>query len=223
MAFISETFVFLLVMMAASLVQTASGFGYGIIAMAVLPHMLPYAQATALSSLAATIMSSTIAWQNRQYIRFKIMLPALVTNIIVSSLMIILFVGKVDAILEKMLGVLPTVRNGLVAGSIGGIGAGLFGIGGPPTIVYLLSALDTKEEYRACISLHFAISGVTMAITRVFNGIITLQVLEYLVLALIALFVGVWLGNKIFRRLDDKSLRNIVYIFMVISGLKLLL
>ena len=44
MPFISETLVFLLVMMAASLVQTASGFGYGIIAMAVLPHMLPYAQ-----------------------------------------------------------------------------------------------------------------------------------------------------------------------------------
>ena len=241
MAFVSDTLVFLLVMMAASLVQTASGFGYGIVAMAVLPHMLPYAQATALSSLAATIMSSTVAWQNRQHIRFKIMLPALVTNIIVSSLMIILFVGKVDDILEKMLGVLlillsfyfifisnkisikPTVRNGLIAGSIGGVGAGLFGIGGPPTIVYLLAALETKEEYRACISLHFAISGVTMGITRVFNGIITLQVLQYLVLALIALFVGIWLGNKIFRKLDDKSLRNIVYVFMVISGLKLLL
>jgi hypothetical protein len=56
--------------------------------------MLPYAQATALSSLAATIMSFTVAWQNRRYIRFKIMLPALITNIIVSALMIILFVGK---------------------------------------------------------------------------------------------------------------------------------
>jgi uncharacterized membrane protein YfcA len=117
----------------------------------------------------------------------------------------------------------PTVRNGLISGSIGGVGAGLFGIGGPPVIVYLLSALDTKEEYRACISLHFAISGVTMGITRVFNKIITLQVLQYLVLALIALFIGIWLGNKIFRRLDDRSLRNIVYVFMVLSGLKLLM
>jgi uncharacterized membrane protein YfcA len=236
-----EMSVFLFIMMAASLVQTASGFGYGIIAMAVLPHMLPYAQATALSSLASTVMSSTVAWQNRKYIRFKVMLPALVTNIIVSSLVITFFVGKVDSILQKMLGALlialsfyfifvsnklkikPTFMNGLIAGSIGGVGAGLFAIGGPPTIVYLLSALDTKEEYRACISLHFAISGVTMGITRALNGIITLRVLQYLVIALIALFVGIWLGNKIFRRINDRTLRSIVYLFMIISGLKLMI
>lgn len=233
--------VVLLTMLIGSTIQTTCGFGNGILVMAIVPFFIPFSQAAALSSMASVLLSSLIAYRDRRYLRHSVLWPVLLTSIAVSSFVIFLAVGKSEKLLLRMLGVLlivlsiyfmyyngkvrirPTLRNGIFSGILGGVGGGLFSIAAPPVVVYFLSAIDSKEEYRATTVMYFAVNSFTMTLTRAANGIITVPLMKIFLLMSFAIVAGVWLGNKIFNRINIDLLRRIVYAVMAVSGVTMLL
>jgi uncharacterized membrane protein YfcA len=230
----------MLTMFIGSTVQTTCGFGNGILVMTVFPFLLPFSQSAAISSMASVLLSSLIAVRSRKFIRFDVLWPLLLSGIAVSSGVIFLAVGKSDKLLIRMLGGLlillslyfiffdgkirikPSCTNGVAAGILGGIGGGLFSIAAPPVVVYLLSSLDLKEEYRATVTAYFAITGLSMTIVRALNGIVTWQLLKTFSAMSIAIVAGVLLGNRIFDRINVRLLRRLVYLVMAVSGLAML-
>lgn len=224
-----------------SFVQTVSGFGYGVLTMAILPYFVPYAQATAVCSMCGGTLSAMVALRCRDKIDYKLMWPMLAGHIVASTGAIWFSVGQSKETLMRLLGlaliglsvyflffndrlrIRPTRLNGVVAGALGGIGGGLFAIGGPPVVVYLLSATCDKETYRATIQAYFAISSVVLFVARLQSGIIDGYVVQLWALALAALAAGVWLGNLFFRRISPTVLRRSVYAMMAVSGIVMLL
>ncbi|MEG2204340.1 MAG: TSUP family transporter, partial [Oscillospiraceae bacterium] len=90
-----------------SVVQSTCGFGLGIVMMTVLPYLLPsYAQATALSSICSLAQASLVAWQDRVYLRWRIVLPPLLANVCASTAMILFAAGQSDEQLTRALGAL---------------------------------------------------------------------------------------------------------------------
>lgn len=62
----------------ASFIQRVSGFGFGIFIMTLLPYILPsYGESTALSGLLAMSQSAVVAWNARNNIVWKRVLPML--------------------------------------------------------------------------------------------------------------------------------------------------
>lgn len=226
---------------AGALIQATTGFGYGIVCMTVFPYIIPgYSQAIAVCSLCAATMSTLVAVKNYKKARPGIIIPLLIGFCIASALSIRFVKSQADGAMMKALGVIlvlvsiyfiffsgkirirPTFANGVIAGALGGIGAGMFGIGGPPVVIFLMSATEDKEVYRACSLTYFAIGSWYASGVRFANGIITGEVLMLWLIAIAALAAGTWLGNRIFDRINGKALIYAVYGFMAVSGVIML-
>ena len=233
--------IFLCAVFIASIIQGVSGFGFGIFVMTIFPFLFPtYTTGVTISSLLSLGTNSVIAFRMRKHICWKNLWIPVIFNVLCSTLAIVFSVGQSDAILKKMLGVFlilmsiylmfwggkikirPTKLNGAIAGSLGGILNGLFGMGGPPMVVYLLSCSESNEEYMGTIQTYFTLCGICTFGVRAANGMVTATTLQYSLIGLVALFAGVWASLKVFRKLNPNMLRKIVYGFMILSGIIML-
>ena len=224
-----------------ALIQTTTGFGFGIVCMAIFPYILPsFGQSVAISSLCAAPMSSVVALRCRKHVNLKMILPLFAGYSLAVAWSIRYSKTQSEGLLIRLLGVVlilvsvyfiffsntlrirPNFFNGFCMGIFCGIGAGMFGIGGPPAVIYLMSATQDKDEYRACSLAYFAIGSWYASGVRMFNGIINGQTVRWWMLALAALVVGVWAGNRLFYKINAKVLKRLVYGFMAISGLTML-
>ncbi len=218
-------------------VASVCGFGFGAVAMAAWPYLLPYAQSAAVSVLCSVTQAVMIAFPNRKHINFKTLLPCALTGLVASAAAAQFSVGAAEKIMVRALGLMliavsvysiffggkisirPTPRNGMIAGLVGGTCAGLFTVGGPPVAIYLLSSSADNQEYRATLNAHFCFtSGISTAV-RALNGVITATTIRLWLLVVAALALGLFLGDKIFKRLDARKLRVVVYAYLLVSGL----
>lgn len=232
---------FLFSCLTGSVIQTVSGFGFGIFVQAIFPYFMPSTSVgVAISALLSMVLSFIVAFRYRKFIDIKTLLPALAGFFVTSAVAILYFADKPDTILKKMLAVVlivmsiyffffsdkikirPTVRNGVVAGALGGILGGLFGMGGPPMVVYLLGVQDEPEKYMCNIQCYFTVTNLFATIIRVFAGIINVFVIKYWLIGLVAVFAGIYFGRKIFNKLSAALLRKLVYGFMAVSGIIML-
>ena len=117
----------------------------------------------------------------------------------------------------------PTVRSGAAMGLIAGIGNGLFGMGGPPAAVYMLSASREKESYMGSIQCYFLISNASTISVRVFHGDIALHHMPPILLGWAGILAGTWVGMQLFSRIPQPLLRKLVYAFVGVSGVMIIL
>ena len=226
---------------AGGVVASVCGFGFGVVVMAIWPYFLPYAQSVAVSALCGVSTAVMIAIPCWRHINFKTLLPCALAGLVASALSVQLSVGAAHKTMLHALGwvliavaiyniflggrirIKPTLRNGIIAGLIGGTGAGLFSVGGPPVAIYMLSSANDNQEYRATLNAHFCFTSGVSTVMRAVNGIITPTTLKMWLMVLAALALGLFLGNKIFKRLDAKKLRMVVYGYLLVSGATMVL
>ena len=223
--------------MCASFVQRVSGFGFGIFIMTILPFIMPsYGEATTLSGLLAAVQSLIVAIKMKKYISWKRLLPILITFIITSYFAVMFVTSINDQTLKRILGcilivvsiyfffisekvkVKPTLPIQISMGSISGMMGGFFAMQGPPAVLYFLASEKTKEEYIGITQAYFLIGNIMMTIFRAQSGFLTLAVGQAWCYAIVAVFIGTWLGTLVFNRLHIQVLRKVIYAYMAISG-----
>ena len=223
-----------------SIVMTVCGFGLGGVVMAIWPYLMLYSQSVAISGLCGLTTALIVVFTNFKYISFKKLLPCLAAGLVDAGIAVVLSVCAAEKIMTRSLGaallalscysiflggrihIRATPLNGMIAGTLGGILSGLFSVGGPPIAIYMLSAADSNDEYRATLNAHFC--GITIFATfmRYKSGIVTVDTIKIWMIILAALALGYYIGNKIFHKLDADKLRKIVYAYLALSGLTML-
>lgn len=242
----SQLLLLMLMSCGAAFVQRVSGFGFGIFIMTVLPYLLPtYGEATTLSGLLAMVTSVLIVARTWRHICWRKLLPILVTFLVV-SFFAVRFVAYADpstssgqaleGILRKMLGgvlifaavwflwlkervKLPTtlpVQVGM--GTLSGMMGGLFGMQGPPAVLYFVQTNQTKEAYIAMAQTYFLVGNAAMTLFRAHCGLLTTDVLTGWCWAVPAVIVGTWIGSVAFKHISLPRLRMLIYVYMAISG-----
>ncbi|MCR4824375.1 MAG: sulfite exporter TauE/SafE family protein [Bacteroidales bacterium] len=231
-----------LIVTAASFTQRVTGFGFGIVAMTVLPHLLPsFGEATALSGLLAVFTALIPAIQLRRQLPWRKLAVILLTFLLVSFFAVRL-VTRTDSLLLKHIlgGVLiavslyffflngrirlrPSLPVQLGMGTLSGLMGGLFAMQGPPAVIYFIGCADRKEEYIALTQWYFLIGNIAMSVYRAGSGLATPTVLRMWCIALPGVFLGLWLGTKVYARVRADLLRKIVYAFLALAGLAALL
>lgn len=222
----------------AAFVQRVSGFGFGIFIMTMLPYLLPsYGEATALSGMLAAVTSVIIVWHMHRYISWRKLVPILLTFLVVSwgAVQFVAMAG--DGMLKRILGLVlilaslyffclsekvrirPTLPMQLSLGTLSGVMGGLFGMQGPPAVLYFLASTERKEEYMALVQCYFLIGNLMMTLYRAQSGFVTSVVLQSWCWCLPAVLLGTWIGAKVFRLIPIKLLRKIIYAYMGVSGL----
>lgn len=226
----------------AAFIQRVSGFGFGIFIMTALPYLMPtYGEATTLSGLMAIITSAIIVSKMYKYIVWRKLLPILITFLVISWFAIQFVSLAGDGLLKRILGVVlilasiwffflsdkihisPSLPMQISMGTISGAMGGLFGMQGPPAVLYFLASAERKEEYMAMAQCYFLVGNVMMTVFRASHGFLTANVGIAWCYSIAAVLLGTWLGAMVFRKIPINLLRKIIYAYMGISGIIALL
>ena len=223
---------------ASSFTQRVTGFGFGILMMTLLPVLAPsYAEATALSGLLAIFTALVPAIQSRKSLNWKKLLPILLIFLVTSWLGVLLLARLDNSLMKHVVGgvliavslwffitggrirLAPTLPVQAGMGTLSGLMGGLFAMQGPPAVIYFLAVSDTKEEYIALTQWYFLIGNIFMAFFRAGSGFITPAVLKLWCVAIPGVFLGLFLGAKVYKKIRTEELRRVIYAFLLIAGL----
>lgn len=226
----------------ATFIQRVTGFGFGIVFMSVVPFLMPgYGEATALSGLLALVCALGSGIKVFRYLKWKKLIPILCTFFAVSLLAVNIVASVDNHTLKKILGVIlilvslyfifvngkfslkPTIPVQMCMGAASGLMGGLFGMQGPPAVIYFISSTDSKEEYMALTQWYFIFGNVAMALYRAGNGFMTADVFKLFAYGVPAVLAGLFLGSLMYRKMPVALLRKFVYAFIGIAGIAALL
>ena len=231
---------FILLAAGASFVQRTIGFGFGIFIMTVLPFLMPsYGEAVTLSGLLSLTSATVVMVKYLKYITWKRMLPIAAAFVIFSTIAIFLLDRIEGQAMRVILGIMlilislyfsffkdklqkiirPTKGWQFGAGTASGIMGGLFGMHGPPVVLYLISSEPDKDHYMGMIQTYAVITNIVMLIVRAFAGYVTPAVGGAYLYGIAGLAMGVIAGNWAYRRIPGKLFTYIVYAYIGICGL----
>lgn len=228
----------------ASFVQRTIGFGFGIFIMTALPFLMPsYGEAVTLSGLLSLTSAAVVMIKYLKYVTWKRFLP-IVASFVIFSTLAICMLDKIEGHAMRMiLGIVliiislyfsffkdklqkiirPTPGWQLGAGAASGVMGGLFGMHGPPVVLYLVASEPDKDHYMGMIQTYAFVTNLTMLAVRAWNGYVTPTVGTTYIYGLIGLAVGVLVGNWAYNRIPNRIFTYVVYAYIAISGLVILL
>lgn len=221
---------------AGSFIQSAGGFGYAIVCMALWPLFLPFRVAAVMEVMTAFVMVVYIACRMWRHINWRLLLWPLLSSVCASTVGVMTLMASTESAMRRILGVAltllscyfifaggrvklrPTRLNGILAGLVSGFFGGLFNIGGPPMVAYFISVTDDKNEYNATLQCYFVFTTIYIFIMHLILGNVTGEVLRFSAAALLGVFAGTACGMAVFRRLPLGQIKKFVYAFMAAAG-----
>ena len=237
----TSTLVLLAGAVAAGFVQGLSGFAFSLTATSIWIWWLPPQQVAALSVFGALTGQIVAALTTRRAARWPRLWPLLAGGLCGMPLglwllprldaeMFRLGVGLLLAVwcpLMLLTDRLPQVRwGGRWADALAGLGGGFSGaVGGYTGVVPTLWATLRgwpKDELRAVIqNFNLVMLAVTFA-SYVVSGWVTRAHLPQLFLLVVALFVPVLLGARLYAGISPEAFRRLVLMLLACSGLAML-
>ncbi len=107
-------------------------------------------------------------------------------------------------------------------GFLNGMLCGLTGLPGFIITVWCQLRGWTKDVQRAVFQPVMLAASVMTAISLSFTGTITAETVRLYLLGLPALLAGLWLGFKLYGKLDDAAFRKVILVLLLVSGLALM-
>ncbi|MBM4045754.1 MAG: sulfite exporter TauE/SafE family protein [Planctomycetes bacterium] len=111
---------------------------------------------------------------------------------------------------------------GPIAGLVGGVTAGVFGVGAPPIVIYLAHRLSAKEALRATFIILFLMGDVVRAAGYVAAYLVTKPVVVLACFLVPAAFLGGYVGTRLQERMNARAFRLAVAALLVALGVALL-
>jgi len=232
----------------ASLLQGATGFGFGLFAVAALSLLVELKVSTPLLALLNLPVIFYVFWRLRKSVVWSGLAPIVVGLLIGIPFGIFVLVTWPQHLLLRMLGVVliasavrtawpndPGEEQGaerpgsflgatvsLCVGLCTGALAGAFNVGGPPIIAYVYCRPGTKEQRTATLQALFAISVVARIIVMAAPpaSLYRVPLLLTALACLPASAIGTLGGYALFRRFPPRALEAFVAVFLFGIGVK---
>jgi uncharacterized membrane protein YfcA len=221
----------------ASYTQNLTGFGFGIIAMIFFPSLLVYTEANILSTILGALTSVLVVIMLYRRINWKNLIFPLMGSLIFNYISVTFMKNVKNDTLVLLLGIAlfalsvyfffftskikirPTWYAGLIAGSLSGVMAGLFSIGGPPVVIYYMQSEKDTDNYLATVSAYFVFSGVIGVSIKAASGFMTPNVWAALVFGMLGMVIGAFFGRLTRSKIKPSTIKKSVYAVMALSGL----
>ncbi|WP_096438738.1 sulfite exporter TauE/SafE family protein [Alteribacter populi] len=231
-------FIFICIILVASILQTSTGFGFSIMAtpfllMIFLPH-----EAIQINIILSLIISMTLIFKIRKDIDFTILRRFTLGSIAGVPLGIFIFmsinnmnafklgVSIILLVLTLLLvgnfKVNSTKNRDFVVGGFSGFLTTSIGMPGPPLLLYFTGTNTEKEKLRATtLAFYLFIYFVSLIMQMIFIG--TNKVIwESSLYAIPIVFLGLILGQIIFKWINQRVFRVLTYILLLFTGVYLL-
>lgn len=233
-----ELFLYFFIILAASILQTSTGFGFSVMATPFLLLLFSPQEAMQINIILSLVISFSLIWKVRQDIDvallkkvmigsvvgapFGSLLFALVDVTTFKLLIAILLIG-LTVLLIKNLSIQQTRSRDYGVGFISGMFTTSIGMAGPPLLLYFASTHRNKETIRAVsLAYYIFIYLISLLSQVIFEGT-SKMVWVYSMYALPIVFLGLIFGQMLFTRLNQKLFRILIYVLLVAAGFILLI
>ncbi len=234
------TVVILLMLLSAgaAFVQRVCGFGFGVFIMTMLPFLCPsYGEATALSGLLAATQSLYVLLFMWRLVDWRKLVIILISCTLFSYIGVHFLSLATDSFLNVLLGIVlillslfflfvsprikvrPTKSLQVSMGALSGLMGGFFGMHGPPAVIYFLAVENDKNRYMALCQAYFLLTNCIMTFFRFRSGFLTEFVGRSWLYSCVGVVIGSILGKKLFDYLPTNTIRRVIYIYMIFSGI----
>jgi uncharacterized membrane protein YfcA len=218
--------------LAASFISGLSGFGFGLVAMAILPLLIGIKLANAFVSFCGLAIFASLTIPLRKHIAWRALLPLLAGTAGGVPIGVYGLVNLPEGLLLKILAgfilsyilfSLLTQNNthfhmdrrwGYLAGFLGGIISGALSAGGPPVIMYCDSLNLGKKGFKATMQVYFVLLILYKIPLFYLSGLLTHELWRTLLYYSPLVAAGTAGGVLLFGRLSELWFRRIVLILL---------
>ena len=182
----------------------------------------------------------TLVYRNRKHINKNIVIPLIIV-VILGSIPGAIVLRYVNANIVKMIfGVMVTLVGinmmyreykpsagkshkvfDIVIGILAGAMCGMFGVG-VLLAAFVSKVTKTSTEFKANLSLVFIAENTFRFITYIFLGVMTFDSLIKAICLVPVMIIGLWVGMKAGDIMDEKLIKKLVIIFLIISGIAMI-
>lgn len=226
------------ILLAASWLQSATGFGLALVAMGLAPLVMPVKEAIAFVSLASFGVNAFIMFANRSGLSWRRALPLVVATVlgipvgyyglhlldgplVIRLLGIVLvLIALTETFRTRFTRLTIPERAGTPLAFIGGVLAGSFNVGGPPVVVYAYARPWSRVEVVAVLQTVFLAASIVRNLLMLQAGEIDAGLLKLVLATLPVALLGVWIGKVTLDRLPETWLRRLAYLLIFAIGLR---
>jgi uncharacterized membrane protein YfcA len=228
------------IIFAAYLVFGISAFGSGLVAIPVLTHLWPLSFILPIMVLLDTVASGLVAVRQRRHAAWRelaIFLPITLVGLVGGVFLLVnlppgasmLGLGMTVVIfglwsLANHASTRPVrLAWAIPAGLTSGVASGVFGVGGPPSALYMAGRVRDKTALRATLATSLVFSVLTRIVLFGFVGVMTTANLIIAAGLLPFAFAGLWVGSRVHLRLSREQFARFVAGLVILSGISLVI
>jgi uncharacterized membrane protein YfcA len=105
-----------------------------------------------------------------------------------------------------------------IAGFVGGCTGSMFGLNGPPLVLYLARQLSDKRIFRATLYGIFFVDACYRLILYSANELITIEVVRFALYLTPFLLLGLLLGSKLQAKINESLFKKIIASILIVTG-----
>jgi uncharacterized membrane protein YfcA len=217
-----------------------TGFAAGLVVSGVWLHILTPLQTAVLIAAYGVVNQSYGIWKVRHALQWRRILPFVIGAAVGVPAGAYLVTFLNPAYLRTGVGVLliaystynmarptftpiksnPAIDTGI--GVLNGLLGGLTGLGGVISTIWVQLGGGAKDAQRAVFQPVLFITMTMATLTFAAGGhLYDVDIVKLFFMGLPALLLGLWVGVKLYGRLDDAAFRKAILILLLISGLSL--
>ncbi len=227
---------FVVLMFFGSMMQMVTGLGLPILAMIVLPQIISYQSSLAVVVLINVGHALVTLLTGERKIDYRKCFAVIAVYFVTATIIVQFMVSQSVDLMMRLMGAALIViglyfiffnrnlkfktswKGNILTGIACGIMGALFGFFGPPLSIYYLATAEDGVEYQSNMRFTYLITAIYTVGLRIWAGYMTPEVVSYGVVSLLALSVGVLVGNKLLKNIQGDKLRLAVYWALVFCG-----
>lgn len=228
----------IVIVLLASLKKTSTGYGFSIIGTPFLLLLYPAHMAIQMNIILSIFLSAFMIVSIRKGVDNELLTRLMKGSIIglIFGIFIYLYLNiqllkiAVGALILMLTGLLilkltieRTKNRDFISGGISGLLTTSIGVPGPPLLLYFSGArIDQTTLRSTTLAYYLFVYSVSLVLQISFGGTSKESWIHSLI-AIPSLFVGVILGQLLFKWMSQKTFRIITYIILMFTGVYLLI
>ncbi|MGF2713543.1 membrane protein [Bacillus mycoides] len=232
------TLIFICIILVASVLQTSTGFGFSIMATPFLLMLFLPQEAIQINIILSLIISISLIWKIRMDIDFILLKRLTFGSIVGVPFGILIFISININVFKLAVSILlliltlmlicnfkikSTQSRDFVVGGLSGLLTTSIGMPGPPLLLYFTRTDTEKGKLRATtLAFYLFIYFISLITQILFTGT-NRTIWESSFYAIPIIFLGLFIGQIIFKWLNQQIFKIFTYILLSCTGIYLLI